>query len=259
MTSTNLPARLRGPRRGFTLIELLVVIAIVAVLAAILFPVFVQARRAAHRATCISNLRQIGLGLMLYVADHDDVLPVANQSAVGMPFQQPHSWGPGGAAPHLADALAPYVQAVDLFVCPALNFRVTRDAAGRIVPNGSGSYGYRCHDLAHTDGNIGRQGMAGAGTTPLGKILWDGQCGGIPTTSAGWSACGLHAGSITEPSSSYLVFCASVGRHQGNDDPSVLAGLALGGSTLLMADGRVSYVKLDLSGLVKRTCRRLTN
>ena len=61
--------------RGFTLIELLVVIAIIAILAAILFPVFAQARDAARRANCISDLRQIALAHQMYVQDNDDALP----------------------------------------------------------------------------------------------------------------------------------------------------------------------------------------
>jgi len=58
--------------RGFTLIELLVVIAIIAILAAILFPVFAQAREKARQATCISNFKEIGLGMMMYVQDYDE-------------------------------------------------------------------------------------------------------------------------------------------------------------------------------------------
>jgi prepilin-type N-terminal cleavage/methylation domain-containing protein len=58
-------------RTGFTLIELLVVIAIIAILAAILFPVFARARENARRASCMSNLKQIGLGMMMYVQDYD--------------------------------------------------------------------------------------------------------------------------------------------------------------------------------------------
>jgi prepilin-type N-terminal cleavage/methylation domain-containing protein len=63
-------------KRGFTLIELIVVIAIIAILAAILFPVFAQARAKARQTTCVSNLRQIGTGLMMYVQDYDGRYPI---------------------------------------------------------------------------------------------------------------------------------------------------------------------------------------
>ena len=67
-------------RRGFTLIELLVVIAIIAILAAILFPVFAQAREAARKTSCVSNMRQIGNALLMYAGDYDETLPWATSS-----------------------------------------------------------------------------------------------------------------------------------------------------------------------------------
>src|SRR5215469_2257354 len=67
----------RLKRCGFTLIELLVVIAIIAILAAILFPVFAQAREKARQASCLSNLKQNGLAFMSYVQDYDETYPIA--------------------------------------------------------------------------------------------------------------------------------------------------------------------------------------
>src|SRR5687767_14347260 len=62
-------------RKAFTLIELLVVIAIIAILAAILFPVFARAKEAAKKSSCLSNLKQIALGFNMYVTDFDDRMP----------------------------------------------------------------------------------------------------------------------------------------------------------------------------------------
>ncbi|MBC7289383.1 MAG: DUF1559 domain-containing protein [Armatimonadetes bacterium] len=63
-------------RKGFTLIELLVVIAIIAILAAILFPVFARAREKARQASCTSNLKQLVLGLLMYIQDYDETFPI---------------------------------------------------------------------------------------------------------------------------------------------------------------------------------------
>ncbi|MBV9865565.1 MAG: DUF1559 domain-containing protein [Abitibacteriaceae bacterium] len=70
----------RSGRKGFTLIELLVVIAIIAILAAILFPVFAKARENARRASCQSNMKQVGLGIMQYAQDYDEQMVLIRQN-----------------------------------------------------------------------------------------------------------------------------------------------------------------------------------
>src|ERR1051326_5185091 len=82
------PRSERDARRGFTLIELLVVIAIIAILAAILFPVFAQAREKARQSTCQSNFKQIGMAVMMYLQDNDEMFPLGAYNPPGVPLIQ---------------------------------------------------------------------------------------------------------------------------------------------------------------------------
>jgi prepilin-type N-terminal cleavage/methylation domain-containing protein/prepilin-type processing-associated H-X9-DG protein len=84
----------RSARRGFTLIELLVVIAIIAILAAILFPVFAQARESARQSSCLSNMKQVSLAVLQYIQDYDERFPLARYRTVGAQLNQPdRPWG----------------------------------------------------------------------------------------------------------------------------------------------------------------------
>jgi prepilin-type N-terminal cleavage/methylation domain-containing protein/prepilin-type processing-associated H-X9-DG protein len=93
---------------GFTLIELLVVIAIISVLAAILFPVFSQAREKARQTACLSNLKQIGTAVSLYIQDYDESFP-----GVRGDLQ------PDGSYPSTVGMLQPYIRNADIWQCPS--------------------------------------------------------------------------------------------------------------------------------------------
>ena len=97
---------------GFTLIELLVVIAIIAILAAILFPVFARARENARRSSCQSNLKQIGLGIQQYAQDYDEKYVKQNTATGNNLGNQPayEAW---------PVAIQPYLKSFQIFVCPS--------------------------------------------------------------------------------------------------------------------------------------------
>ena len=106
-----LNAATSGNRYGFTLIELLVVIAIIAILAAILFPVFAQVREKARQASCASNMKQLGLGFLQYVQDYDETYPNAIDSG--------NEWASAtDPTAHWQEKILPYIKANGVFGCP---------------------------------------------------------------------------------------------------------------------------------------------
>ena len=116
---TNLVSR-KLQLSGFTLIELLVVIAIIAILAAILFPVFARARENARRSSCMSNMKQLGLGIMQYTQDYDERFPA------GLP--NGNNWKGIG----WAGMINPYVKSAQIFSCPDdLNSSASTNNVGR--------------------------------------------------------------------------------------------------------------------------------
>jgi prepilin-type N-terminal cleavage/methylation domain-containing protein/prepilin-type processing-associated H-X9-DG protein len=114
-------------RRAFTLIELLVVIAIIAILAAILFPVFAQARAKARQASCLSNMKQIGLGVMMYVQDYDETMPnsvnFCADARITNPLDPNDNPTPGttgiGRRPLWHGVIYPYLKNWDILSCPS--------------------------------------------------------------------------------------------------------------------------------------------
>jgi prepilin-type N-terminal cleavage/methylation domain-containing protein len=134
-------------KKGFTLIELLVVIAIIAILAAILFPVFASAREKARQTSCISNEKQLGLGFQQYVQDYDECYPIggADGSTTGK------GWG---------SAIYPYVKARNVYICLddptaqdgsdgfAISFGFNRNLAGGCTWPGNNSNTNRLSTLS---------------------------------------------------------------------------------------------------------------
>jgi len=136
-------------KSGFTLIELLVVIAIIAILAAILFPVFAQAREKARQTSCASNLKQIGLAFKMYIQDYDERYPynrthgdkgdntsAGRKGAIG----EDSAWGGW-----ISNSLIPYTKNQAIYMCPSLNVNGFNDPwsnGGTDTTNGKEQFSY---------------------------------------------------------------------------------------------------------------------
>ena len=130
-------------KRAFTLIELLVVIAIIAILAAILFPVFAQARASARAISCVSNTKQFSLATLMYAQDYDEKIPRLDNNGW---WNQPN-WGDVGTDPNTPNALyagvvQPYVKNLGIQYCPEAGRTNWRSAvtSGAIDNNGNTTY-----------------------------------------------------------------------------------------------------------------------
>lgn len=123
---------MKDQRKAFTLIELLVVIAIIAILAAILFPVFARARENARRASCLSNTKQLGLAALQYTQDYDEKLP---SSYIGSAIPTRYWF----------DQIQPYVKSTQIFFCPSDSTHNPSSA----VSSSNVSYGWNWYYLTY--------------------------------------------------------------------------------------------------------------
>lgn len=202
--------RMSKRNKGFTLIELLVVIAIIAILAAILFPVFARAREAARKSGCQSNLKQLATGIKMYADDYDSNLPssrirIPNATASDVNFSTVIGpFPPTGVAPAtstIASALSSYVKTRELFFCPS-------DPDNTGGNNDSISYWYR-------------------------PAIDTGACQGFSNES-----------SFDSPSNQ-MVFIEKLGFHSGESSRAWAAGVKFNAAFM---DGSVRYVSSQAAG-----------
>ncbi|WP_309706975.1 DUF1559 domain-containing protein [Armatimonas sp.] len=225
---------------GFTLIELLVVIAIIAILAAILFPVFAQARAKARQTACLSNQKQIALATMMYTQDYDETYPVNN-----------FSYGAGVTAflTSWMIHLDPYQKNLQVFECPERKVMTTTNVvvAGRTfrLPDRSiganewivGRVGHTAHTAGTALAPIAQASLSRVAETPLmGDSVYLLFNEPRRIAVAGWSGATwwqypTTVAAVSEPSNA---------RHNG-------------GSNLIWADGHVSWKNQRAVGLIVRT------
>jgi len=218
---------------AFTLIELLVVIAIIAILAAILFPVFGRARENARRSSCQSNLKQIGLGIMQYVQDYDEMYPITFQNIDGSANGYQDVANERGWAYNIQ----PYLKSQQIFQCPSdsapiANYTLITDTAGHT------NKGYTDYAYNRALGNVAGATAAVINASQLTFASNTVMISEVPGDN-GPSGTSVLGGPGGGPS-------FTAGLAQGRKDvPDVLGALQrhLEGSNLAFADGHVKWYK----------------
>jgi prepilin-type N-terminal cleavage/methylation domain-containing protein/prepilin-type processing-associated H-X9-DG protein len=203
---------------GFTLIELLVVIAIIAILAAILFPVFSQARERARQISCINNLNQLGKGTMMYLQENDDTYP---------PFYGSDT----PAAPSWSEVIMPFVKTVNVFACPS--DYITRDNATakiRSYTMNGDWYSPDCRGLSTWTGGFSESDVVNTAGTLMYVDRWH-EANVMGSGNAAVSASETHL--------------RNEGNHYGKNDH-------LKGTNACFADGHGKWIKHTTANMWRR-------
>ncbi len=205
---------MRSRRRGFTLIELLVVIAIIAILAAILFPVFARARAKARMASCQSNIRQIALAVIMYADDNDETFPIMYPA----PYVYAKVWT-FYVTPYISTQAASVYDVDNVWKCPSVR-----------APDYQGNNAYSAYGIVryaicgnppyNVDNEMYRPGKFSDFKNPVKQLmLAEGSYARPPTRFDGWyllsvgNIAGRHFKDTTDPRLSGMSNCAFVDGH----------------------------------------------
>jgi prepilin-type N-terminal cleavage/methylation domain-containing protein/prepilin-type processing-associated H-X9-DG protein len=234
-------------RVGFTLIELLVVIAIIAILAAILFPVFAQAREKARQTACLSNNKQIGTGLMMYMQDFDETYPKHLDCIVDRIDNSTPQVPPDATCPHdsWTTMVEPYIKNKDVFSCPSRSdilYSYTKNASTRAL---GGSYTLLAYGMNYWLSSYyypgGGMNLTNADLSRPADTIWIAETGNAKETPG--------TGSYLSYPSYYAGLTARTNATYGFDVKGARARLTNrhnGGSNVIWCDGHAKWVRREV-------------
>jgi len=243
---------LKARQRGFTLIELLVVIAIIAILAAILFPVFAQAREKARQTSCQSNLRQLGTGIAMYVQDYDEIYPRSNQdvNAADCNAAPGGCWSTGFL--FWQQMAQSYIKNFRIMTCPSGDQANSKSTTGEVAAfygnYGSNRYVMRRRPASGDKDSATMAQVVAPATTYLifdsGSYSMDASADVLNQRGNFWYIPGtLQA--FNEP-----VVTPMIGANQGDTDflnADYARGRHFGGINMGFCDGHVKYMKTEIA------------
>jgi prepilin-type N-terminal cleavage/methylation domain-containing protein/prepilin-type processing-associated H-X9-DG protein len=231
--------------KGFTLIELLVVIAIISILAAILFPVFARARENARRTSCLSNMKQMGLGMMQYMQDYDEVYPMHYNGTLRWP-----------------QMMNPYVKSNQLYDCPSRDAGFTY--AGDYGSAGAIGYGMNYWLNSYYYPSTAQPGIKMATIQRPAETVWIAEINGVPrgtplSSANAYQSYPSYYGKVSGPTN------ATYGMSVTPETPGRLTQRHLDGVNVLWADGHTKWFKREVlendtgttttETLAKETCK----